>query len=276
MNFIQKTNGNLKSKVKKLGQNFAKFTGHNIIKSSKYDLLVDLDFFTIWERWSQIDVDHNLFDEIIKSFQNSNSQLQQDLWVLHTYEKMYQTRCNGFFVEFGAGDGRFLSNTYLLETMYDWNGILVEPSKQFSEQIRKNRTASIDSRCVFSSSKETVNFIEVDVGEFSGIQSHHNLQKDSEYYRNFRTYEVETICLNDLLLEYNAPKKINYLSIDTEGSEFEILRNFPFADWEIEIITIEHNFSENEKLLDELMKKNGYLRKLPKTSYWDAWYVLQV
>ena len=53
---------------------------------------------------------------------------------------------------------------------------------------------------------------------------------------------VETISLNDLLDFYNAPKLIDYISIDTEGSELDIIQNFDFKKRTINIISIEHNY----------------------------------
>lgn len=55
---------------------------------------------------------------------------------------------NGFFVEFGATNGIDLSNTYLLETEFGWNGILAEPDKYWHTSLIANRTAIIDIRCV--------------------------------------------------------------------------------------------------------------------------------
>ena len=86
-------------------------------------------------------------------------------------------------------------------------------------------------------------------------------------------YAVDTISLQDLLIQNNAPKRINYLSIDTEGSEFEILKFFDFKSFDIDVITVEHNFSESREKLFHLLITNGYLRKYGKISSFDDWYV---
>jgi hypothetical protein len=62
----------------------------------------------------------NTFCERMESY----SQIRQDLFVLFALGKT-----PGYFVEFGACDGVYLSNTFLLETYYGWSGLLVEPSK---------------------------------------------------------------------------------------------------------------------------------------------------
>lgn len=78
-----------------------------------------------------------------------------------------------------------------------------------------------------------------------------------------KTIKVKTISLLDLLKFHDAPKVIDYLSVDTEGSEFEILSNFPFNEYRFNFISIEHNYGPNRDLLINLMKKmaiNKYLR----------------
>ena len=67
-----------------------------------------------------------------------------------------------------------------------------------------------------------------------------------------------TDLLNDFLEQSNAPHVIDYLSIDTEGSEFEILENFPFERWQIHLLTIEHNFTERRADMPVLLDKKGY------------------
>jgi len=63
------------------------------------------------------------------------------------------------------------------------------------------------------------------------------------------------------------------LSVDTEGSEFEILSNFPFNEYRFNFISIEHNYGPNRDLLINLMKKNGYKQILKGLSKWDDWFV---
>lgn len=67
-----------------------------------------------------------------------------------------------------------------------------------------------------------------------------------------------------MLTEHNAPKIINYMSIDTEGSEYEILKSFPLDRWVIEVLTIEHNFTQNELLIDKWLSSKGYRRQIPQ------------
>lgn len=265
----------VKSKAKYFIRIMLSLTGYELIKLSKYRALVKTDFFGIWDRWADSKVQPDLLEYILRNYQKSHSQLQQDLWALYKYKEKYKSDLNGYFVEFGATDGKTLSNSFILEKNYNWTGILVEPSKTFEKSLRANRSSIIDSRCVFSESEVLVDFNEVEVGELSGIASHQNLDGWSKHRDKFISYKVKTVTLNDLLLEHNAPKVINYMSIDTEGSEYDILKFFPFDRWVVEVLTIEHNFTQNELLIEKLLTSKGYSRQIPKTSCWDSWYVLE-
>ena len=78
---------------------------------------------------------------------------------------------------------------------------------------------------------------------------------------------------HDLLEKYNAPKYIDYLSIDTEGSEYEILKNFDFEKYVFKIITIEHNYTSMRDKIFTLLTSKGYKRKYENLSQFDDWYV---
>ena len=73
--------------------------------------------------------------------------------------------------------------------------------------------------------------------------------------------------------KYNIPNKINYISIDTEGTEYEILKSIDLKKYDIKIFTIEHNYSTNRDLIYKYLTKFGYVRVLESFSDFDDWYV---
>jgi len=200
----------------------------------------------------------------------SYAQLNQDLWVLnHTNNKR-----NGYFVDFGATNGKDINNTFLLEKEFDWTGIVCEPNISYHNDLKINRSCNIDTRCVYSMSGTLVKFLDVlECGELSGIEKHAFKDEHSQKRTNNRNYLVETISLNDLLECYNAPKDIDYMSIDTEGSEFEIIANFDFTKYNIKLITIEHNWTSDREKIYNLLTSFGYKRVDEHLSRWDDWYV---
>jgi FkbM family methyltransferase len=207
--------------------------------------------------------------KLIKYLNKSHSQLNQDLFVL----SQLNFKKGGYFVEFGATDGVELSNTYLLEMEFDWSGILAEPAKYWHKKLKDNRKANIEYSCVWKNTGSVLSFNEIEIPElstlldFSSNDSHHSSRKRG------KTYEVKTISLLNLLQKYNAPKIIDYLSLDTEGSEYEILENFDFSEYQFRIITCEHNFTPMRDKINNLLTRNGYKRVLSTISEFDDWYI---
>jgi FkbM family methyltransferase len=205
----------------------------------------------------------------------SNSQLNQDIFVL----LMTKFKKEGFFVEFGACDGLHLSNTYILEKLFKWNGLMSEPAKLYHQDLIKNRNCIIETDAVYSISNAELEFQMVhNFSDLSGlIETINDNAKDKHRFKrndSFEVYTVNTISLTDFLKKYNAPKRIDYMSVDTEGSEYEILKNFDFNEYQIDIITVEHNyFEEKRNLIKQLLEKNGFVRVLEEHSQWDDWYV---
>jgi len=210
-------------------------------------------------------------DEVLNYNEEYYSQLKQDVLAL----VLYKYKKNGFFVEFGACDGIKLSNTLLLEKKYQWNGILAEPCVSYNILLEKNRSSIIDKRAVFGTSHQLLNFKEVIEPSLSGIESFFARDKHSKVRKKGITYQVTTVSLFDLLEQNNSPEVIDYLSVDTEGSEFDILKNFNFnSKYQIKLITVEHNYvKDNRERLKNLLEENQYIRILPKISKWDDWYI---
>lgn len=202
------------------------------------------------------------------------SQLGQDVLALAVTD----FKRNGFFVEFGALDGKKDSNTYLLEKDYGWQGILAEPGRTFHADLASNRSCIIDHRAVTDVTGNSVEFKEVDAQlGLSGIVEHFHDKDWAVKVRAQSTgamYNVDTVSLNDLLSEHNAPKEIDYISVDTEGSEYLILKNFDFSQYRVGLFSVEHNNVETIRNdIKELMEQNGYVRILSEQSEIDDWYV---
>lgn len=199
----------------------------------------------------------------------SRAQLRQDLFVV--LESGFKR--DGSFVEFGATNGIDLSNTYLLETELGWTGILAEPGRVWHPSLRANRQAAVSTKCVWSRSGETLEFTAAPQAEFSTLTTFVDVDGKSRTRRGGETYPVETVSLLDLLAEHGAPEMIDYLSIDTEGSEFEILSAFDFGRHRFGVITCEHNFGPTREPIRRLLESNGYRRRFRTASAWDDWYV---
>lgn len=194
------------------------------------------------------------------------SQLGQDDWVLSVFPIN-----NGFFVDIGYRHPINISNTYLLE-LNGWSGIGVDPllsneksddAKVLSIQDNLNLRpkTKLYNYAVYSISDLEIDFIKA--GCYSGIKQ--CLYAGGRAMKKFKDrldlhIKVKTKTLEDILLEANAPNDIHYLSLDTEGSEYEILKNFPFDKYKFGCITVEHNKNmEKKKLICDLLMSNGYL-----------------
>lgn len=199
------------------------------------------------------------------------SQLGQDVLALFCFGSDKP----GFFVEFGACDGIIMSNTFLLETYHSWNGVLVEPVPYYNRVLKNKRDCIIvDDVCVSDKSDEIVQFLEVrDFQCVSGMKS--DAFKDSwagVRKDNANTFDVKTISLKDLLDTYAKKDYIDFLSIDTEGSEFKILNAYDFST-QFGLITVEHNHTENKVPIENLLKEKGYIQILANLSRHDSWFV---
>jgi FkbM family methyltransferase len=160
----------------------------------------------------------------------------------------------GFFVEFGACDGLFVSNTIMLEKEFGWRGILAEPDARWHDRLRINRAARIDKRCVSSVTGNQVRFYQ------SSRPGNSSSDKDHPYLeRILDSYDVETVSLLDLLKDHGAPRFIDFLSIDTEGHEMDVFKKFDFSQYKFGFICVEqHEQVAPEECVHPLLEAAGY------------------
>ncbi len=226
------------------------------------------------------DDDKKLLIDFINSFKGKEkiikSQLYQDVFADFVVGKNY----NKTFLEFGAKNGLELSNTYMLENNLGWKGALAEPSPQWHDELKKNRPSSkIITDCIWKTSGDLLDFLVSNSGAFSTLDDFKYSDFESlpgntaARNKSSKLIKVKTISLNDVIeKEFNGICP-SYLSVDTEGSEFEILNSFDFKKYSPFVLTVEHNFTSLEKKIDDLMKNNNYERVFRKITAFDAWYV---
>jgi FkbM family methyltransferase len=226
-----------------------------------------------------IDENKNLLSNFISSIKNKNdikSQLYQDVFASFVIGDKFDKT----FFEFGATNGIDLSNSYMLETSLNWKGALSEPSPQWHSELKKNRpNSNIITECIWSESDKELDFFVSDVGVLSSLNDFKESDKismpgnTSARLKNGKIVSVKTISLNQVVEKEFKFKPPSYISVDTEGSEYEILKVFDFKRFRPVVFTIEHNFTELQLKIDELMKANDYLRVFRKITTFDAWYI---
>lgn len=199
----------------------------------------------------------------------SYSQLKQDVFALFCLGESPK-----YFLEFGACDGVILSNTFLLETYYNWKGLLIEPLEHYNIHLKRIRTSSVDTRCVSDESGKFVEFTQVsNMPCISGVTEYAVGDYWTEHRKvHGKTYSVPTVSLNDVLNEHNCPDVIDYVSIDTEGTEHLILKAYDFSR-KFNVLTIEHNDTETKQPVIDLLTSKGYIHVIPEISMHDSWFI---
>lgn len=178
------------------------------------------------------------------------SQVGQDKFVCEKLEyKKY-----GYFLDIGANDGLWLSNTYYLEKELEWNGICVESNKTTFKELIHNRNCKCVNKAIYSKNGR-IEF--ASTGGYEGIKS--CLQVKA---KKGTSKFIEAITMEKLMADNSVPAYIDYVSIDVEGADYEALLGFPFEKHKVGLWTIEHNaYMDAGKLkakIIELMIGNNY------------------
>lgn len=164
------------------------------------------------------------------------AQLDQDAWIEGLFPKGYK----GYFIDIGAATGTWISNSYHLEKDLGWTGICVEPMPEAFEKLKADRQCRTFNLAVDDKNGKAKFTIK---GEMSQIV----FDNDADNRDIFgggpsgQIVEIETVTPEELLKRAEAPTDIDYLSLDTEGNERHILAVFPFHQYKVKAITVEHN-----------------------------------
>ena len=187
--------------------------------------------------------------------------------------KKYLNYKNGFFIEVGAFDGVSYSNTLVLEKKLSWTGLLVEPTFKNYLSCIKNRPNSIACNCLLTSFKNYENkkyafgdFDSNDNGSGGPMASITSYKFNKSFFYNLKLLyskvrgkysfiPVAQFPLSLLTDKLNI-KKVDFLSLDVEGHEYEVLNGINFDKLYIKYICIEIRNFHQETIFNFMEKKN--------------------
>ena len=183
------------------------------------------------------------------------SQAGQDKLIKDVF---FKNKKNGFFLEIGAFDGIQGSNCYHFEKFLNWDGVALEPSSIQFEKLKKNRKCKLLNEAV-SHEIKNVEFIEVTEGltQMSGINSN-SYKRNLNIISNNQRSKTQSINLKTIIFEQAVPKNINidYMSIDIEGGEMDLLNSINFDSYNIKVVSVENNAPADLNFKDFFDSKN--------------------
>jgi len=227
-----------------------------------YTCLVNkLNFFFIFEkilRETKIQLPRS-----INFLTESKSQNGQDFFALLSND----FKSSGVFIEFGAYDGVIFSNTHLLEKQFGWTGILIDPIPSHYESMKQSRNCKLIHGAITAKHQESVLIEELPASDLSRFVSKRKIFK--------KVHKVKAFTLQEVIDNNLKSNEIDFLSIDIEGEDIEILKSFDLSHYKIKAICVEHNFREGSDKIIDFMYKNGYDLVYSEFSRNDYWFVHQ-
>ena len=183
--------------------------------------------------------------------------------------EQYVNYDNGFFVELGANDGVAQSNSLYFELKRNWRGILIEPVPHNFLLCKKNRSTKnhiFCNACVSFDYKDK--YVDIRYANLMSISESLKLDlrdKDAHIQRgkNFLSSNEDVFSfgavaetLTAILKKSNAPKEIDFLSLDVEGAELEVLKGVDFDKFLFKYMLIE---VRDIKRMESFLNPHGYI-----------------
>ncbi|MCU7957228.1 MAG: FkbM family methyltransferase, partial [gamma proteobacterium symbiont of Bathyaustriella thionipta] len=181
--------------------------------------------------------------------------------------KFFDYKNDGFFIEVGAFDGVYLSNTYSFE-QEGWRGICIEPIPDMHSLCSKNREKSICIQAAAGSDEknnELIEFSEDEMGLYASCITNERTEEfiekcyenDKISYKGLKKFDVKIQSLNYILNNNNLNNQpIDFISIDVEGFELDVLRGLDLTIYAPKVLMVEANSgAEKEKIIDYLTEK---------------------
>ena len=180
-------------------------------------------------------------------------------------ENVFKNQQNGIFIDIGAHDGKTISNTYFFEKELNWTGVCVEPILERYVELVKNRSCICMNCCVYNKHSivpfaQSIGYTEM----LSGIQETYDPRHLERLKNEQSIFGGTTNILNKVsytlseILTLNHIEHVDYLSIDTEGSELQILQGIDFEKFKIKVIDVENNYPDVFEPIDIFLTSKNY------------------
>ena len=178
-------------------------------------------------------------------------------------DKLFQSKRDGVCVEVGANNGVDGSTSLHFEDL-GWDCILVEPNPALCREIRGRRKARLFECAASSESGTAILHVAVGAEQAHAVSALGDERRSAQILQEhgFRTEPVEVPIrrLDDILDEARPTDGIDFISIDVEGHELELLKGFSLDRWRPVILIIEDNSSMWESAVSDYLKAQGYVR----------------
>ena len=177
--------------------------------------------------------------------------------------EIFNGKSKGLCIEVGANDGVNDSNTMYFENV-GWNCILIEPNPVLCKMIRTSRNATLVEVAASDKNGETSLFVAEGAERAHGVSTINSaeeaLNKIKSYGFTYSEVKVKTRLLNEILDGLKIDRVIDFISIDVEGHELEVLRGFSIERWKPTVFLVEDNSNFDNADVSNYLKRFGYLR----------------
>ena len=169
---------------------------------------------------------------------------------------------NGFFINIGANDGLTIDNTFYFEKKFNWTGINIEPLIEPFNKLLINRPNCINLNLAINNTDGESEFIyntgytEMLSGLKTTYDPKHKKRLDNEVHNYGGTSIikiVKTKTIKTILKELNVTH-VNYISIDVEGGEKNVIESIDFNTTFIDVISFEDNYKDTTEKIIKLMQ----------------------
>ncbi len=185
------------------------------------------------------------YNRLLPDIENGIGACGQDVLVA----SLFNNKENGVFFDIGANDGITINNSYYLEKNLDWTGVAVEPVGYIFEKLKANRKCHVVNGCVSPrSGKEKFLELVGNANMYSTLKTHNTgltarriRKRKKRQNSQLKEVEVECYTFSDLVNKFGF-EKVDFLSLDTEGGELEILKSIDFELTPVSVISVENNW----------------------------------